>query len=227
MSCSLHGKIKMIQTVIFDMDGVIVDTEPVHRYAYFQHFGELNIPVTEEMFTSFTGNSTRNVFQNLKTRFNLEQEVEDLIQRKRTIFNNAFDTKADLQLLEGVEKLIMDFHEKGMQLILASSASKVTIERVFARFNLHQYFTHIVSGEDFPKSKPDPAIFVHAASLSIASIENCIVIEDSTNGVKAAKAAGIYCVGYNSIHSKMQDLAEADVIINHFSELDFEKVKSI
>lgn len=227
MSCSLHGKIKMIQTVIFDMDGVIVDTEPVHRYAYFQHFDELNIPVTEEMFTSFTGNSTRNVFQNLKTRFNLEQEVEDLIQRKRTIFNNAFDTKADLQLLEGVEKLIMDFHDKGMQLILASSASKVTIERVFARFNLHQYFTHIVSGEDFPKSKPDPAIFVHAASLSIASIENCIVIEDSTNGVKAAKAAGIYCVGYNSIHSKMQDLAEADVIINHFSELDFEKVKSI
>jgi beta-phosphoglucomutase-like phosphatase (HAD superfamily) len=76
----------MIQTVIFDMDGVIVDTEPVHRYAYFQHFEELNIKVTEEMFTSFTGNSTRNVFQNLKTIFNLDQEVEDLIQRKRTIF---------------------------------------------------------------------------------------------------------------------------------------------
>jgi beta-phosphoglucomutase-like phosphatase (HAD superfamily) len=81
----------MIQTVIFDMDGVIVDTEPVHRYAYFQHFEELNIKVTEEMFT--TGNSTRNVFQNLKTIFNLDQEVEDLIQRKRTIFNNAFDTR--------------------------------------------------------------------------------------------------------------------------------------
>jgi beta-phosphoglucomutase-like phosphatase (HAD superfamily) len=56
--------------------------------------------------------------------------VEDLIQRKRTIFNNAFDTKADLELLEGVENLIVDFHNKGMQLILASSASKVTIERV-------------------------------------------------------------------------------------------------
>jgi phosphoglycolate phosphatase-like HAD superfamily hydrolase len=81
------------------------------------------------MFTSFTGNSTRNVFQNLKTIFNLDQEVEDLIQRKRTIFNNAFDTKADLEL-EGVENLIVDFHNKGMQMILASSASKVTIERV-------------------------------------------------------------------------------------------------
>jgi beta-phosphoglucomutase len=214
----------MIQTVIFDMDGVIVDTEPVHRYAYFQQFGELNIDVTEEMFTSYTGNSTRNVFQNLKTVFNLEQDVEDLIQRKRSIFNEAFDTKSDLELLEGVENLIKELHQKGMQLILASSASKVTIERVFGRFKLHQYFTHIVSGEDFPKSKPDPAIFEHAASLSIAFKENCIVIEDSTNGVKAAKAAGIYCVGYNSIHSKLQDLSAADVIINHFNELDFEKV---
>jgi HAD superfamily hydrolase (TIGR01509 family) len=206
------------------MDGVIVDTEPVHRYAYFQHFDELNIKVSDELFTSFTGSSTRNVFQNLKLMFNIEQEVEDLIQRKRTIFNDAFDSKADLELLDGVEKLIKEFHEKGMQLILASSASKVTIERVFGRFKLHDYFTHIVSGEDFPKSKPDPAIFVHAVSLSIAPKANCIIIEDSTNGVKAAKAAGIYCVGYNSIHSKLQDLTDADVIINHFDELNFEKV---
>jgi beta-phosphoglucomutase len=214
----------MIQTVIFDMDGVIVDTEPVHRYAYFQHFAELDIPVTEAMFTTFTGNSTRNVFQNLKTLFNLEQDVEDLIQRKRTIFNEAFDTKEDLELLGGVENLIKEFHQKGMQLILASSASKVTIERVFSRFKLHQYFTHIVSGEDFPNSKPDPAIFEYAASMSIAFKENCIVIEDSTNGVKAAKAAGIYCVGYNSIHSKLQDLSAADVVINHFNEIDYETV---
>ncbi|MET0760132.1 MAG: HAD family hydrolase [Flavobacterium sp.] len=217
----------MIKTVIFDMDGVIVDTEPVHRYAYFKHFEELNIPVTEEMFTSFTGNSTRNVFQRIKTIFNLEHEVEDLIQRKRAIFNDAFDYKEDLELLEGVEKLIKDLHQNGIQMILASSASKVTIERVFKRFRLHQYFTHIVSGEDFPKSKPHPAIFEHAASLSIASKENCIVIEDSTNGVIAAKAAGIYCVGYNSIHSKLQNLSEADVVINHFEELSFEKVSNI
>ena len=217
----------MIQTVIFDMDGVIVDTEPVHRYAYFKQFEELNIAVTEEMYTSFTGFSTRNTFQKLKEVFVIEQEVEDLIQRKRSIFNDAFDSKADLELLEGVEMLIIELHRNGMQLILASSASKVTIERVFNRFKLHDYFTHVVSGEDFPKSKPHPAIFEHAASLSIAPKENCIVIEDSTNGIKAAKAAGILCIGYNSIHSEAQNLSQADVIINHFNELDFNAVRII
>ena len=217
----------MIQTVIFDMDGVIVDTEPVHRYAYFKQFEEMNVAVAEELYTSFTGNSTRNIFQKLKEKFNLEQDVEDLILRKRSIFNDAFDSKEDLELLEGVENLIKELHENGVQLILASSASKVTIERVFRRFKLHQYFTHLVSGEDFPKSKPHPAIFEHAASLSIAPKESCIVIEDSTNGIKAAKAAGILCVGYNSIHSEAQDLSEADVVINHFNELGFDEVKNI
>lgn len=216
----------MTQTVIFDMDGVIVDTEPVHSYAYFQHFAELNIDVSKDMFTSFMGNSTRNTFQKLKELFPIEGEVEDLIQRKRTLFNDAFDNKEDLYLIEGVEKLIQDLHGNGMQLILASSAAKVTIDRVFKRFDLHQYFTHIVSGEDFPNSKPHPAIFEHAASLSVAPKENCIVIEDSTNGIRAAKAAGIFCVGYNSENSKLQDLSLADVVVNHLDELSFELISN-
>jgi HAD superfamily hydrolase (TIGR01509 family) len=202
-----------------------VDTEPVHRYAYYKQFEELNIEVTEAMYTSFTGFSTRNTFQTLKEKFKLEHEIEDLIQRKRSIFNDAFDTKEDLELLEGVRTLIEDLHQNGIQLILASSASKVTIERVFSRFGLHDFFTHVVSGEDFPKSKPHPAIFEHAASLSVAPKESCIVIEDSTNGVRAAKAAGIFCVGYISEHSKDQNLDEADYIINHFNELDAQAVK--
>ncbi|KGO90729.1 HAD family hydrolase [Flavobacterium suncheonense] len=217
----------MIKTVIFDMDGVIVDTEPVHKYAYYQHFNELGIEVSEQLYASFTGNSTRNVFQRIKDTFNLNHDVEELILRKRHLFNEAFDTKPDLELIEGVHKLIKNLHENGMQLILASSASKSTINRVFTRFDLYQYFTHTVSGEDFPKSKPDPAIFLHAASLSVAPKEHCIVIEDSTNGVKAAKAADIYCIGYHSDNSKHQDLSLADYLIHDFEEIDFEKIKRL
>ncbi len=217
----------MIKTVIFDMDGVIVDSEPVHHYAYRQHFKALNITVSDEMYATFTGNSTKNIYERLKLAFDLKDEVNDLVLAKRQLFNEAFDRKADLFLLDGVEDLIKDLYHNGMQLILASSSAYVTIEKIFNRFNLHQYFSHIVSGEDFPKSKPHPAIFIKAAELSQTPVDFCIVIEDSTNGIKAAKAADIYCVGYKSQHSKLQDLGEADVIIAHFADLNFEKIVNI
>jgi HAD superfamily hydrolase (TIGR01509 family) len=114
-----------------------------------------------------------------------------------------------------------------MQLILASSSANVTIQRIFNRFDLDKYFKHKVSGEDFPKSKPHPAIFQQAAFIAKTPVENCIVIEDSTNGIIAAKAAGIYCVGYESVHSKLQDYSLADEVISHFNELSFEKIRSL
>lgn len=217
----------MIQTVIFDMDGVIVDTEPVHHFAYQQHFKQLNIDVSPEMYASFTGNSTKNIYERLKSVYGLKEEVLDLVEVKRKLFNDAFDQKEDLYLLDGVEELIQELHENGMQLILASSSANVTIQRIFNRFDLDQYFTHKVSGEDFPKSKPHPAIFQKAAELAQTSVEHCIVIEDSTNGIMAAKAAGIYCVGYDSFHSKLQDYSLADKVISHFNELSFEKIRFI
>ncbi|PZO27444.1 MAG: ABC transporter ATP-binding protein [Flavobacteriaceae bacterium] len=217
----------MIQTVIFDMDGVIVDTEPVHHYAYVQHFKQLNIEVSPEMYASFTGNSTINIYERLKETYNLAQDVQTLVETKRNLFNDAFDSKEDLYLLDGVEDLIKDLHSNGMQLVLASSSANVTIERIFDRFNLHHYFTHKVSGEDFPKSKPHPAIFLKAAELAQTPVENCIVIEDSTNGIQAAKSANIYCIGYDSFHSKLQDYSKADRVITHFNELDFSVVKNI
>ena len=217
----------MIQTVIFDMDGVIVDTEPVHHYAYNQHFKMLNIEVSPEMYASFTGNSTKNIFERLKATFQLNEDVQELVETKRNLFNEAFDHKEDLYLLDGVEDLIKDLHNHGIQLVLASSSATVTINRIFNRFGLHQYFTHIVSGEDFPKSKPHPAIFEHAVFLSQTPRENCIVIEDSTNGIKAAKAAGIYCIGYDSVNSKMQDYSLADQVISNFNELNYEIIRNL
>jgi HAD superfamily hydrolase (TIGR01509 family) len=217
----------MIQTVIFDMDGVIVDTEPVHHYAFNQHFKELDIEVSPEMYASFTGNSTKNVFEKLTATFNLKHKIDVLINRKRDLFNEAFDKKEDLFLLDGVLDLIQELHKNGMQLVLASSSAKVTIDRIFTRFDLHRYFSHIVSGEDFPKSKPDPAIFVHAAFLSNTNVKNCIVIEDSTNGIKAAKTAGIFCVGYDSPNSKFQDYSQSDFVISNFSELSFEIINKL
>jgi beta-phosphoglucomutase len=210
----------MIRTVIFDMDGVLVDTEPLHHDAFFRHFAELGIPMTAAEYATFLGASTRNVYQQLRQQFGLGPEVEMLMLRKRELFGTAFDATTDLELLPGARALIEDLHRAGVPLQLASSASRETIDRVFTRFELYSYFQHIVSGEDFPQSKPHPAIFLHAAQLAGVRPQDCLVIEDSANGVTAAKAAGMYCIGYRSEHSEGQDLHHADQVVSQLSQLD-------
>ncbi|GAB3740854.1 HAD family hydrolase [Hymenobacter agri] len=217
----------MIRTVIFDMDGVIIDTEPLHHHAFFAEFAELGLSISDAEYATFLGKSTRNVFQRLKQQYNLPQAVEAMVDRKRELFNKAFDEDADLDLLPGVRNLLEDLRHHGVQLVVASSASKATIARVFDRFGLRPYFAHIVSGEDFAESKPHPAIFLRAAELAGTPVGECIVIEDAANGVAAAKAAGIYCIAYLSPHSEGQNLQQADRIIRGFGELSAAGIQAI
>jgi len=217
----------MVKTVIFDMDGVLVNSEPLHHEVSLVHYKDLNIEVTDDIFATFTGNSNKMIYQKLKDRFELQQEIEDLILAKNNLFIDAFDKKEDLELMPGVRDLIIDLHKNGVQLIVASSSEMEIIDKVFERFDLNQYFTHKVSGNDFPESKPNPAIFIKAASYSIAPIEECVIIEDSTNGIKAAKAAGIFCIAYKSEGVDSQDQSLADVIIYDYKDLNFEKIKNI
>lgn len=217
----------MIKTVIFDMDGVLVNSEPLHHEVSLVQFKNLNIEVSDDVFATFTGNSNKMIYQKLKDKFQLQQEIEELVLDKNNLFIEAFDKKEDLHLMPGVKDLIIDLHKNGIQLIVASSSEMAIINKVFKRFDLDQYFTHKVSGEDFPESKPNPAIFLKAASYSKAPIEECLIIEDSTNGIKAAKAAGIYCIAYKSEGVDSQDQSLADVIVYDYKDLDFERIKNI
>jgi len=217
----------MVKTVIFDMDGVLVNSEPLHHEVSQLQFKDLNIDVTEAIYATFTGNSNKMIYQKLKDRFQLPYEIADLIMAKNALFMDAFDKKADLELMPGVKDLIIDLHSNGMELLVASSSEMEIIDKVFERFDLNPYFTHKISGNDFPESKPNPAIFLKAASLSKAPIEECIVIEDSTNGIKAAKAAGIFCVAYKSEGVDTQDQSLADAIVHDYKDLNYEKIKMI
>lgn len=217
----------MVRTVIFDMDGVLVNSEPLHHEVSLLQFKDLNIEVSNDVFATFTGNSNRMIYQKLKDKFQLLHTIEDLILAKNTLFIDAFDKKDDLQLMPGVKDLIIDLHNNGVQLIVASSSEMEIIDKVFERFDLDQYFTHKVSGNDFPESKPNPAIFIKAASYSDAPIEQCMIIEDSTNGIKAAKAAGIFCVAYKSEGVDSQDQSLADRIIYDFKDLSYDTIYTI
>jgi HAD superfamily hydrolase (TIGR01509 family) len=217
----------MFKAVLFDMDGVIVDTEPLHKKAYFLMFDAFNIKVSNELYESTTGQSTINVCRNLCNIFGLENNPEELVQCKRKIFTSLFHSDPSLKLIDGVLDLIKNYHDNGLTLILASSASMQTINNVFTRFDLNQYFKAKISGADLKASKPHPEIFEKAAVLSGFSRAECMVIEDSTNGIKAAKSASVYCIGYNSFHSKNQDYSLADLVVNDFSFVYYEKIKKL
>ena len=148
-----------LKAVLFDMDGVIVDTEPLHRKAYFNMFEDLNISVSEELYTSFTGSSTKKVCTTLVDNFGLKETHEELAKIKRSYFKHYFDNDADFDLLPGVKNLIHNYHQNGVKLILASSAHMNTINWVFEKFGLEEYFSGKISGASLKESKPHPEIF--------------------------------------------------------------------
>ncbi|TYB76168.1 HAD family hydrolase [Bizionia myxarmorum] len=217
----------MLKAVLFDMDGVIVDTEPLHHKAYYGMFNTLEIDVTEQQYQSFTGQSTINVCRQLCNHYELVIAPEELVQIKRDIFKGLFVSDGSLQLIDGVLELIQDYHKNGVTLVLASSASMQTIESVFNRFELDPYFKAKLSGADLKASKPHPEIFLKAAETSGFKKEHCLVIEDSTNGIKAANAAGIYCVGYKSLHSKNQNYESANLVIDNFKSISYQHAKKL
>ena len=208
-----------IKCVIFDMDGVIIDSEEIHKKAYYETFNTLNIEVSDTLYKSFTGSSTINAFQRLVAHFNLKNDPKELVLDKRKRYVNFFENDPNLHLVAGVEEIIKYFYNKGIILILASSSAMINIDRVFNRFNLNTYFAAKISGADLKESKPNPEIFNKAAILGNISKENCVVIEDSDNGITAANDANIFVFGYANKLSEGQTLENADFVINHFSEL--------
>ncbi len=216
----------MLKAVIFDMDGVIIDSEPMHHQAYHNMFDEVGIEVPKSLYESFTGQSTLNICKRLCDHFNLSQPPETLVALKRKHYKQFFDKNSSLGLIEGVFDLIKNYHDNGLTLVLASSAAMSSINMIFDRFELNPYFKEKLSGADLKQSKPHPEIFEKAAKASGFKKNECLVIEDSTNGIQAAKSAGIYCIGYDSFHSKNQDYTKADMVITDFKQIYFNMLQS-
>ena len=214
----------MLKAVIFDMDGVIVNSEPLHRKAYFDMFEEFNLNVSNRLYESFTGKSTSAICKELCKIFDLSISHEKLMLSKRKHFKTIFDNDPEFQMIDGALSLIKDYFYNNLTLILASSASMTNINRIFKKFDLDKFFKAKISGADLKESKPNPEIFIKAAKLSGFNKSECIVIEDSTNGVIASKSAGIYCIGFNSPNSKNQNYDKADLVVSNFNEIRFDNL---
>ena len=214
----------MIETVIFDMDGVIIDSEPIHLETQDRLFHTYDISLTPSEYQSYIGRSSKNMWQELIEKFSLSVTVEEVLLKDRTMYHQRLKKEPDLDAIPGVRKLIKSLCERHIKLVLASSSSMESIELVLGLFELDHFFDHKISGAELQFSKPDPEIFIVSASLVNSAPGSCLVIEDSTHGVTAAKSAQMKCIGFQNPNSGNQDLATADLIIHDFHELTVERI---
>jgi len=216
----------MIHTVIFDMDGVIIDSEPVYFEIDKQMFEELNIAVSFEEHCSYVGTSSQNMWDAIINKHGVINQREELMKKEYGLYMEYLANANDLQPIDGVIELINDLHKSNFNLILASSSQRETIDIILDRFNISSFFVARISGSELAHSKPHPEIFLRAAELIRSEPGQCIVIEDSRNGVTAAKAAGMKCIGFLNPSSGDQNLTDADLVIGSFKQLDVDVIRS-
>ena len=209
-----------MQAVIFDMDGVILESEPLHDSAscdVFEGHGFGNAEEIESLLNDFRGSTDSAFWSCIKEKFSIEESLETLMGWKEERFLDIIK-ESDIQLMDGLPSVLALLHDR-YPLALASSSSSSAIDAIVDGLDVRTYFTAIVSGDDIEHSKPAPDIFLLAAEKLGVDPHECIVIEDSQNGVRAGNAAGMHTIGYYGSPSNRQDLSEAAVTIHHYDEI--------
>lgn len=205
-----------IKAVIFDMDGVIVESEYRNYLAKIEILKPYGVYFDYDYYSQFPGNSNLVVWEKIIKDFSINESAAvlhraDLEKREELIKLNGH------QEVEGAIDLIKRLSKK-YTLALASGSPERIIYDTVDYFGIEKYFDYIISGETVERCKPAPDIFLITAKNLNIPFENCAVIEDSENGVKAAKSAGMYCIGFENKNSGNQELSLADVIVASHSE---------
>jgi HAD superfamily hydrolase (TIGR01509 family) len=206
------------------MDGVIVQSEEAHIQAEKQIMLKRGVTISAEELHRYTGSTAKYMFSRLKENYGLENSVEDLEMEKEDLLLKLM--QRDMKPTEGVILLIRQLKQRGVKLALASGSSRRVIDHVLSGLEIRSFFDAIVGAEDVGKSKPDPEVFIEAATRLKIKPEECVVVEDANLGVLAAKRAGMKCVGYRNPESGEQDLSAANITIDSFIDLDVDQLLS-
>lgn len=206
-----------LKAVIFDMDGVIVDSEPEYQRVGMELIKKHDDSITLDHLKEYTGIDSLTVWSQIKERFNLPQTAEELCRAEEKLMQKHYE-HGELRVIEPTISLIKSAHKKGYLTGVASSSERVNINLVLNRLNIADYLDAVVSGSEVPRHKPFPDIYLHTAELLGVGAEECIVIEDSLAGVAAARAAGMQVIRYVPGGSR-EDIGEADHLVFDMAEV--------
>jgi len=211
-------KIFMETVVIFDMDGVLIDSQPLHYEIDMTVLNACGLQATIDMVVPYTGVSNPDRWPQYKEKMGLSESVERLIELQEMFMREIFNA-SDLVAIEGIPELLQTLKHMSVPRGVASSSSHELIQMVLERVGIKEYFDIIISGEDVKNGKPAPDIYLKAAKAFDLPPENCIAIEDSPAGMLSAKNAGMICFAYRNPNTYGQVFTHADYTIDKYSEV--------
>lgn len=209
-----------MKAVIFDMDGVLVDSEPIHQRTELDALAAYGLRLEKKDLYPYAG-TTRDAFQKgISQQYNFHPDWKSVFEYKDRYF---YELMKEVNPMPGVLSLIQDMKTAGLKLALATSGQRRSMATVLEKFNLTPIFDALICAVDVSKSKPDPQAFLLAAERMQVPPAECVVFEDSINGVRAAKAAGMYAIGITGTFTK-DKLREADRIVDSYSEISANEI---
>jgi HAD superfamily hydrolase (TIGR01509 family) len=216
---------QLIKTIIFDMDGVLINSEPVSRKVEKKLYDKYNIPYNEELIESLVGKRIENYWESIFNYYGIEPIAVNRIAKEHE--KKYLALKDEVKLMDHVEKWLKQFKNEGFKVYIASSSHVKIIEKMIKKFVIEEYIDGYVGGKLVKSGKPNPDIFEKVLEMSEMKANECIVFEDSANGIEAATSAGIKCIGFNNKNQHSQDHSKALFTITEFTDENYKKIRRL
>jgi len=204
---------------LFDMDGVLIDAEPLYKDFLFHHLQSMGVTDETVRSHSFTAVKSDMIWKNLRETHNLIHDVSELEARARQGYLDYLNTLAEIPAIPGAAEFARACHDRFDGVAIASSAGPKRIELFLAKLGIRDCFDVIIDGDSVEHSKPAPDCYLLAAKRLGAKPDECFVIEDAAKGVTAAKSAGMRRIGYAGSGRFSDELRHADVVVHDMNTL--------
>lgn len=213
------------QAVIFDMDGVIIDSNPFHVKSWRAFAEKYDFEITEQDLEQHVfGRMMKDALQYFFKGDMSDEEIERYGEEKEIIFREMF--KPYIKPVDGLMHFLDDMKAYHVKMAVATSASLKNLDFMFENIPIRHYFEALLDASCVEKGKPDPDIYLKAASMLDVPPEQCVVIEDSLSGVKSGLNAGMKVIGVTTTHTS-EELNATDITVADFTELDYQNIAEL